>query len=285
MRSFRSPSNIDSPATFEYERHQVSVNAQRDAVWRRLAYSIGDSRHHIALSNALVRLATVPTVWWHSTARPTLILGTGQRTEELVPPVSDGRDTHIVRRHTGGTAVLAAPGVLGLDVALPAAHPLSGTDIVEAYRWLGETWAAALHAFGVEAHIVSIAEARAAGQCQIPEVVRMACFGTLSPYEIAVGGRKLVGFAQVRRRSGVLLQSGIHLHFDARGIAALLPSADPESTAVDLGERAVGLDEVAVGQPNEIDIMQAFERALEDVTGTRLIDGDWTADELALAIP
>lgn len=259
------------------------MNTQQDQVWRRLSYSVGDSAHHIALSNALVRLAVVPTIWWHSTTRPTLILGTGQRAEELAAAVPGRMNAYIARRHTGGTAVLAAPGVLGLDVALPPAHPLTGTDIIEAYRWLGETWAAALGTLGVEAHIVSLDEARAAARRHIPEAVRMACFGTLSPYEITVGGRKLVGFAQVRRRSGVLLQSGIHLRFDAHGLAALLPGGDPASTAVDLGERAVGLNEVAGRQADETDVRQAFERALEALVGARLTNGDWTNDELALA--
>lgn len=261
------------------------MRTQQERPWRRLPYSVGASDRHIALSNALVRLAIVPTVWWHSTTRQTLILGTGQRPEELGFSAPSREDTHIVRRHTGGTAVLAAPGVLGLDVALPAAHPLSGADVVEAYRWLGETWSAALHGLQVDAHIVSIVEARASARRDTLDAVRMACFGTLSPYEITVGDRKLVGFAQVRRRAGVLLQSGIHLRFDALGLASLLPSADQASLAAGLWERAVGLDEVATGQPDEIAVMHAFELALRDLGGIQLTQGDWTAEELALAAP
>lgn len=259
------------------------MTIQPEQPWRRLPYSIGDSERHIALSNALVRLARVPAVWWHSTARPTLILGTGQRPEELGSRISDNANTSIVRRHTGGTAVLAAPGVLGLDIALPAGHLLAGSDVVEAYRWLGETWAAALRDFQVEAHVVSVAEAREPARSELPQAVRMACFGTLSPYEITAGGKKLVGLAQVRRRAGVLLQSGIHLRFDALGLARLLSDEDHAAVASDLRERAVGLDEVAAGQTNEVDVIHAFERALEDRGDIRLMDGDWEPEELALA--
>lgn len=260
------------------------MRTQQEGPWRRLPYSVGASERHIALSNSLVRLAAVPTLWWHSTARPTLILGSGQRPEEL-RSLGGWEGTNVVRRQTGGTAVLAAPGVLGLDVALPAGHPLAGTDVVEAYRWLGETWSAGLQYLGVDVHIVSIAEARASAWRHIPPAVRMACFGTLSPYEITVDGRKLVGFAQVRRRAGVLLQSGIHLRFDAVGLATLLPAADHASLAADLCERAVGLDEVVSTLPDEIAVMHAFELALEGLGGIQLTGGDWTADELALAGP
>ena len=35
-----------------------------------------------------------------------------------------------------------------------------------------------------------------------------ACFGGLSPWEVVADGRKIVGLAQLRRRTGVLLTSG-----------------------------------------------------------------------------
>lgn len=251
--------------------------------WRRLPYSRGPTERHIRLGNALVRLVTAPTLWWHSTGTPTLILGTGQHPEDLGIVLAPDNPTSVVRRHTGGTAVYAAPGVLGLDVALPAVHPLAGTDVVEAYRWLGEVWACALLALGVDVHVVSIAEAHDSIRQETDRIVRMACFGSLSPYEITAGGRKLVGFAQVRRRAGILLQSGIHIHFDAAGLAALLPAGDPASIASRLRDRAVGLDEVAGRSTNEIDIMKAFEGALRTRLGVSIRPGAWTAEELTFA--
>lgn len=251
-----------------------------DSPWRRLPYSVDASERHIALSNALVRLARQPTLWWHSTDRPTLILGAGQRAESTnTDPVLA---PHAVRRTTGGTAVYAAPGVLGLDVVLPITHRLAGTDVVEAYRWLGEIWAAALGNLGIDTHVVSIAEARAAAS-GTAEGVRMACFGTLSPYEVTVENRKLVGFAQVRRRAGVLLQSGIHRHFDAHGLASLLPVPDRSSLAAELARRAVGLDEVTGVPMTELTVMSAVERELARGQRIRLRDGTWTEDELTLA--
>jgi lipoate-protein ligase A len=40
------------------------------------------------------------------------------------------------------------------------------------------------------------------------DTLKWACFGGLSPWEVVVGQRKIVGLAQVRRRTGVLLASG-----------------------------------------------------------------------------
>lgn len=228
---------------------------------------------HFARSDVLARRASVPSVWWHSTDHPTLILGAGQRWER-----DPGDEVAVVRRQAGGTAVFAAAGVLGQDVFLPAGHRLADPDIVEAYRWLGETWASALARLGIPARVVSIAEARAAAGRELPEVVRLACFGTLSPYEVVLGNRKIVGLAQVRRRGNVLLQAGVHLDFDAESLARSLGWEEPESAAM-LREAAVGVREVQA-DVGEDEIVVSFEQALQERMGVELENGEWTDGEI-----
>jgi len=238
--------------------------------WRLLPYDVGPSAAHFALGDALVRNATVPTVWWHSTTRETLILGPRQADETARATVVD-----VVRRQSGGTAVLARPGVLGLDVVLPRSHPLIRADVVESYRWLGEVWLDALRRLDVNGHLVSIAEARSAPVP--PPLVRKACFGSLSPYEVTVEGRKLVGLAQVRRTAGILLQSGIHLTYDAGRLAALLAPGDPDLPEL-LSQAGVGLNELSPAAGGQ-DTMDAFTAALAERLAIRLDPGDWTAGE------
>ena len=86
--------------------------------------------------------STGPTVWWHWTADPTVILGAGQLAAEVDLEACKAAGIHVVKRHSGGTTVYADPSLLGLDVALPPGHPLVEEDVVESYRWLGEVWAA-----------------------------------------------------------------------------------------------------------------------------------------------
>ncbi|AKQ53775.1 lipoate--protein ligase family protein [Bordetella hinzii] len=111
----------------------------------------------------------------------------------------------LVVRGAGGGAVLTGPWMLSASILLPPDHPLLGTGVVASYRWLGVLHAGLLRDLGIDAHALS------------PEAVRRhdatgdvpwACFGGLSPWEVAVGGRKIVGLAQVRRKQGVLLASG-----------------------------------------------------------------------------
>lgn len=248
--------------------------------WRVLPYHRGPAALHIALSDALVRLVDTPTLWWHATDVPTLILGAGQSTQTMSADLAAGT----VRRHAGGTAVLATTDVLGLDVALPHVHGLAVADVVEAYRWLGETWVETLQGVGVDARLVSIAESRA----QVPSprlepLLRQACFGTLSPYEVVADSRKLVGLAQVRRQRGILLQAGLHLSFDAFALAFALTSSMAAELSEALKERAIGLDEVLDELPPVETIMRTFEHTVARRLEVELVCGEWSDSELGRA--
>jgi len=60
-------------------------------------------------------------------------------------------DVEVVRRRTGGGAVLLVPGEFTwIDVTIPRGDPLHDDDVGRAFHWLGETWAAALGALGLD---------------------------------------------------------------------------------------------------------------------------------------
>jgi len=243
--------------------------------WRLLPYDVGSSVRHIELSDALVREGREPTIWWHATDEATLILGARQTPEDMAGRAS----TPVVRRQSGGTAVFAASGVLGLDIFLPRGHDLIQDDIVESYRWLGELWQKSLATLGIDGHLVTIDEAR---QAPVPPpLVRQACFGSLSPFEVTVADRKMVGLAQVRRGNGVLLQSGIHLLYDATGLASLIAPEDVELPAL-LRAAGVGLSELR-REIDESQVQSAFQRTLQRVRGIDLKQGAWTREELTRA--
>lgn len=113
----------------------------------------------------------------------------------------------ILVRSSGGGAVLAGPWMLAASVALPADHVLVSGGAIDSYRWLGECVAAALRECGVAA-ARAIAPQKMARTRNPSE---WACFGALSPWEVVAGERKIAGLAQVRRRRGILLVTGVLL--------------------------------------------------------------------------
>ncbi len=127
----------------------------------------------------------------------------------------------VVRRHSGGGPLLWDAGLVAVDVILPKHHPLALTDVVEAYRWLGEAGAAAHPDVGVPAGRLDPAVARAHDSPDDAAVGRL-CFGGLSPHEIVVGAQKIGGLCQARRTAGSLLQLGVLVDVDSRRLAGLV---------------------------------------------------------------
>jgi lipoate-protein ligase A len=134
--------------------------------------------------------------------QPAVVLGRSQHA--LLASVDLTRH-RFIPRSSGGGAVLAGPWMLSASVVLPLGHRLlDGDQVADAYRWLGELFVAALARHGIgQACAVPRERTRKA-----PEELAWACFAGLSPWEVVVDDRKLVGFAQRRSRHGILLVAG-----------------------------------------------------------------------------
>lgn len=194
--------------------------------WRLLELEARDGATNLAIDEAVATAVgageSPPTLRLYTWSEPCLALGSFQPLADLSPAARAGRGPAVVRRASGGTLVLHDGGHLGFSLALPPGHPLAPADLIDAYRQLNRHVAAALHALGLPARLVSVQEARADGAHPL---LKAACYGSLSPYEVVIGTRKLVGSAQLRRRGVVLHEGGILLRFDAAETAHWLAAA------------------------------------------------------------
>ena len=242
--------------------------------WRVLPLAIDDQQKHIDFSEQLIATASPgdpPTLYWSQAEPEGLVLGFSQQPTILNAQTLTSQPLPIYHRRAGGTAVLVGPHLLGLDVLLPAGHPLILPDLVESYRWLGETWVATLRELGIETRAVSPSEAHAQRDLikqpatrEREAILRRACYGSLSPYEVVAGDRKVVGLDMIRRRAGTLLQAGVLLHWDTEKLAALLAHTPQEQVILrdGLHERAVGLDTLAGQTILAETLIVTFERVL-----------------------
>jgi lipoate-protein ligase A len=213
------------------------------------------------------------------------VLGRSQRASVLDRAALGTANLRAYGRTSGGGAVLINRHALSLDIALPAEHPLLVRDVTLSYRWVGEVWVAALATLGIAARALPTEEARELERPAPDDPLRLACYGTLSPWEVVVGARKLVGLSQVRRRAGALLPMGIHLRWEPRPLVRLLalPAPARRQLAANLRTRAVGLDELAARAVAAGEVSAAFEAALSARLGIRLAPGTWLAEEEAEA--
>ncbi len=252
----------------------MNIHAHNMQNWFVYPLTIADQQQHIELSEHLLGTASPSepaTLYW-SQAQPTgLVLGFSQKHDVLNLQALANDAFPIYHRRAGGTAVLVGPTLLSLDVILPADHPLILHDIVESYRWFGEAWVAALALLGVQTRIVPPEEAHAQrdlrkqpGTREYELLLNRACYGSLSPYEVVVGQRKVVGFDMIRRRSGTLLQAGVLLEWHPSTLAQLLShtSVEYELLQQGLSERAVGLDTLVGRVIYSNEVIQAFEHVV-----------------------
>lgn len=113
----------------------------------------------------------------------------------------------LVQRGSGGGAVLTGPWMVSASIVLPPGHALAGPGTVSSYRWLGALHAGLLRDAGIDAYAIPPEQVRLR-QAEADARLKWACYGGLSPWEVVVGARKIVGLAQMRKRTGVLITSG-----------------------------------------------------------------------------
>ena len=184
-------------------------------------------------------------------AAPAVVVGIGLR-HRLASIVDLERcgsaGVEVLERSAGGGALLLDEHMLCGAIALPISKV--ARDVTESYRWLADVLLSALDL--PSARRVEVAEARQdiaalrSWDSPVAKALLTTCYGALSPHEIVLEGRKLVGLAQVRRRDAALFQFGVLLR-DQSPLADYLLVPD-ESTRdhlrTELRDRTVGLTAV-----------------------------------------
>jgi lipoate-protein ligase A len=256
---------------------------------RRLPTFTGSAPLALAGAEAMLdglRTSEVPAMRWYVVDPPAVIIGASQNSGAVDMAACRCLSLPVVKRAAGGTVVLADGGLLGLDIVLPRHHSLVLADLTRSYEWLGTAWLRALRALGVEADLVSIERARAsAAEEGDARLARLACYGGLSPFEVTVGARKVVGLAQVRRGQGVLFQSGVLLRWSSRPLADVLAVEPAErQPLVAALEARIAAARDGHGRTLARDAVIATMEAQLIEAGLRLHDAEMTVDEDAVAL-
>ena len=170
--------------------------------------------------------------------RPALVLGSTQPDGVVDRAAVDAAGVELVRRRSGGGAVLLVPGdSLWVDVVLPRADRLWDDDVGRATWWLGRAWAAALGDLGLTATVHE-------GGLVRTRWSSLVCFAGWGPGEVAVGEGKAVGVASRRGRSGARFHCGLGRTWDPGPLLELLALGPAERAEGrrDLAGVAVGVD-------------------------------------------
>ena len=224
----------------------------------------------LALSEAMLdevgRNGGPPTLRIYGWPGSTMLLGSGQPSEAVDREACERLEIPLLRRMSGGTAVLHDEQTISLQLTLPADHPLVSDDIHRNFRWFSELLIAALARLGIAASWMPLDQARAE---QAPAGLEGACYSTLAPYEVAVNGRKLIGHGQIRRIRATAMQAMVYRVFEPSRTVRLLDHAGRSDQELEheLAERVIDLRSAA-GRAISVDAyIDAVVRTAESTFG------------------
>lgn len=189
--------------------------------WRLIYDKPTSGVRNMAVDAALLHSGT-PTLRLYGWSPACLSLGYGQRSSEVDMAAVERYGWQVVRRPTGGRAILHADEVT-YSLTLPIDDPIAQGGIIDSYRRISAGLMAGLATMGLMADPPQEAES-AYGSGAI-------CFETPAHYEIAVRGRKLIGSAQVRRKHALLQHGSLPLHGDMGRICDVLHYVDEAQRA------------------------------------------------------
>ena len=175
----------------------------------------------------------------YSWERPTVSFGRNEPTRGRYSTIeARARGIDFVRRPTGGRAVLHHAEVTYAIVV--AERALGGPRA--AYEAINRGLVRGLRTLGVDADLAK------GGEVLRPDAG--PCFNAPGPGEVTVGGRKLVGSAQVRQDGALLQHGSLPLRGNQRMLEVLAPSAgssrDPASLEDSAGDVAASAVEDAL---------------------------------------
>ncbi len=255
--------------------------AYPQATWRLLLDGERDGPSNMAIDEAILEAViegqSLPTLRFYGWSPPCLSLGRNQPLAEADRAACRAAGVDLVRRPSGGQAVLHA-GELTYSVALLQSDPRSAGGVLEGYRRLSEGLLAGLRQLGIEA-------VQALGTRQADGPPSPICFDRPSDYEITVRGRKLIGSAQWRRRGGVLQHGSLPLAGDLTRIVDLvvLGERDPEEERRRLAARVISLEEARGQAISFAAAAQGLAQGLAATLHLVLVPGELSPEEQARA--
>ncbi len=234
--------------------------------WRYLITPAAPGAWNMAVDEAILEHLgqgeALPTLRLYAWDPPCLSLGHSQPFADVDRERLEKHGWQVVRRATGGRAILHTDE-LTYSVTGNAEDPVLAGGVLESYSRIAQALFMAVKNLGLP---VEVKEGKPNDQA-IPNPV---CFEVPSTYEITVGGKKLIGSAQARKKEGVLQHGSLPLTGDLTRICQALvfeSEAAREHAAQRLLTRATTIESVLERVISWDTAAQAVTQAFESQLG------------------
>jgi lipoate-protein ligase A len=246
--------------------------------WRLLPVIGGDGFFQMALDHALLASAAPqesrPTLRFYHFEPPALTIGRFQPLRHVNLDACARRGIDVVRRPTGGKAILHRDDFTYSLIVPPSAG--MSDSVEESYAMICRGIIGALALLGVEAALVPRTPYRLDSL--------HACFSSPAAADLAVNGRKLCGSAQTRK-NGSILQHGTLLNLDNGPLLFELlayPEQESEERRREYARTCTCLEQLGINAGWE-NIAAAFVAGFENAFNVGLEVGELSSAERPLA--
>jgi lipoate-protein ligase A len=254
--------------------------ATRNTSWRLLRHGSATGAENMAIDEAIGRAVAArvapPTLRFYAWEPPCVSVGRHQSLMTVDTICCAVRGYQVVRRPTGGRAILHTDE-LTYSIVAPPDHPLMEGLVLDSYLRLSHGLVDGLRRLGIAAE-------EAPGSHRAGPDVSAACFEVPSAYEIVAAGRKLLGSAQARRSDYVLQHGSLPLTGDLTRVVeclALPSEAEREALRRSLAAHATTVETLTGRQVTLQEAADALGAGFAAALDIELIPGDLTPTERA----
>jgi lipoate-protein ligase A len=233
------------------------------AVWRLIPYGTADGAMQMAIDEAILEAhlsdLVPPTLRLYGFTPAAVTVGRSQPMDESLVASIAARGIDVVRRPTGGRAVLHLNDLtysfIGSDVSIGG---VLQTSVSASYKQICQGLIGAFAELGVQSELGSAG----AGYRHLKD-----CFMATTGSDLHHKGVKLIGSAQLRRRGGVLQHGSVPLNQDPRLMSEILN--EPAAALVrhhnlfDLVGRQIQIHELQAAMLNGFTQAFGFELKIE----------------------
>jgi lipoyl(octanoyl) transferase len=263
------------------------MRGQPQSQWRLLDTGPADGFTNMATDEAIlerhVAEGGLSTLRFYTWSPPALSLGYGQPlTSDINLTQCQSLGIDVVRRPTGGRAVLHDHEVT-YSLVISANDPRVASGILAAYLTISQALIRGLSYLGITAELLPLRR----GVPLPSEKASPVCFATPSSYEVAVGGRKIIGSAQ-RRAHDVIMQHGsIPLSWNLERMRAVFGRSSLGGRSVpgepDYCLQMTSLQEAGGRAYDYAEVVAALTRGIAETWQVDLLPGQLTAAERQLS--
>ncbi len=251
--------------------------------WRLIIHPPYPGAWNMAVDEAILENVSSrsqpPTLRLYDWFPYTLSLGHAQPVADVDIPVLKEKKWTLVRRPTGGRAILHADEMT-YSVCASTDDPTISGGVLESYQKISNALLCSLEIVGI------CADSKKKNESDSVLSHDPVCFQFPSDYEVTYHEKKLIGSAQARKKNGVLQHGSIPLFGDITRIVEVLKFSDEgrkQDAKKRLLLRATTLKESLGKDISWFEFASAIREGFHQKLGINFVDGSLSKNELIRA--